>query len=111
MNPNLSWKRDPSAREELGSTIVVEKAAADSDLSILVVEDDDICRTWVRNTLRHAGFDVICARNVSEAIEHVENGARIDVALVDVVMPLGTPHGFFFVQTAKQHYPALKIIF
>ena len=80
-------------------------------LSILVVEDDEICRAVVRSTLEHAGFEVMCASNVLEAIEFLDKGSKIDIAIVDVIMPAGTPHGASFAQTARQRRPGLRVIF
>ncbi len=79
--------------------------------SILVVEDDDTCRDTARNILRAAGFDVVCAREFYEAIAVIERGDRIDIALIDVKMPAGTPHGVSFARMAQQRRPQLKVIF
>lgn len=79
--------------------------------SILVVEDDDTCRDMTRNILRAAGFDVVCAREFYEAIKIIEHGEHIDIALVDVKMPPGTPHGISFARMAQQRRPRLKVIF
>lgn len=79
--------------------------------SILVVEDDDLCREMTRNILRAAGFKVVCARDFHEAINFVEDGVKIDIALVDVKMPPGTPHGVSFARMAQMRRPFLKIIF
>jgi two-component system, sensor histidine kinase ChiS len=79
--------------------------------AILVVEDDDISREATRNILRRAGFSVLCARDFHDAIELVESDVKIDVALVDVIMPTGTPHGICFVRMANQRRPELKVIF
>jgi DNA-binding NtrC family response regulator len=79
--------------------------------SILIVEDDDMCRVVTGRILEFAGFEVIYARDFYEAINVVETSVRINVAVVDVVMPAGTPHGLSFAQMAKSRRPALKIIF
>ena len=81
------------------------------DLSILVVEDDDMCRVVTRTILEFAGFRVICARDFYEAIDFVENGVKIDIAVVDVDLPAGTPHGLSFAQMARARRPSLKVIF
>jgi CheY-like chemotaxis protein len=78
---------------------------------VLVLEDDDLCRDTVRNVLRAASFDVICASNFNEAVSCLEDGAKIDIALVDVRMPAGTPHGISFARMALWRQPALKVIF
>jgi CheY-like chemotaxis protein len=79
--------------------------------SILIVEDDDLCRETARDILRGAGFTVFCASDCLEALDFVETSAKIDIALVDVVMPLGTPHGVSFARMARRRSPRLKIIF
>jgi CheY-like chemotaxis protein len=84
---------------------------SDPGRSILILEDDDQSRDMARRILQGGGFDVICARDFFEAIHHVECGTKIDVALVDVNMPAGTPSGVSFVRMALRHRPSLKVIF
>ena len=79
--------------------------------TILVVEDDDTCRDMTRSILRGAGFEVVCAREFYEAIQIIESGAHVDLALVDVKMPPGTPHGISFARMAQLRRPRLKVIF
>src|SRR5579863_1511134 len=79
--------------------------------SVLVLEDDELSRDIAQCILHGGGFDVICAREFFEAIHHVECGTRIDVALVDVRMPAGTPNGISFVRMARRRRPALKVVF
>lgn len=79
--------------------------------TILVVEDDDNCRDASCSILRSAGFEVSSARNFYEAIAIIERGGRTDIALVDVKMPPGTPHGVSFARMAQLRRPSLKIIF
>jgi DNA-binding NtrC family response regulator len=80
-------------------------------MSILILEDDDLCRDMARNILHAAGFTVICAHHFEEAIYPIENGTTIDFALVDVKMPPGTPNGVCFARMAQLRRPKLKIIF
>jgi CheY-like chemotaxis protein len=79
--------------------------------SILVLEDDDTCRDLTRGILRAAGFHVLCARDFHEAIAIVEDDGQIDIALVDVKMPVGMPHGISFARMAQLRRPEMKIIF
>jgi CheY-like chemotaxis protein len=78
---------------------------------VLVLEDDDTCRHMARNILRKAGFEVVCASNFSEAVYCVEDGGQIDVALVDVKLPAGSPHGISFARMAQRRSPSLKVVF
>ncbi len=80
-------------------------------LSILVLEDDDTTRSVARNVLRSVDFNVHCARDVREAIQFVETGAPLDLAVVDVKMPPGSPDGIAFARAARLSRPSLKIIF
>jgi CheY-like chemotaxis protein len=79
--------------------------------SILILEDDDLARDVAQGILRGAGFKVTSARNVHEAIAHVRRGTKIDIALVDVKMPPGTPSGVSFVRMAQSRRRSLKVIF
>ncbi len=79
--------------------------------SILVLDDDDTCREIARSILRNAGFHVLCARDFHEAISIIERDDQIDIALVDVKMPVGTPHGISFARMAQLRRPRMKIIF
>jgi CheY-like chemotaxis protein len=81
------------------------------ETSILVLEDDDMCREVARNILRAADFRVICARDVYAAVHSFKSGAQIDIALVDVKMPAGMPDGISFARTAQLSRPSLKVIF
>jgi CheY-like chemotaxis protein len=85
--------------------------AENIERSILIVEDDESCRKTVGDILRGAGFTVFCASDCLEALDLVETGAKIDIALVDVVMPFGTPHGVSFARMAQRRIPGLRVIF
>ena len=79
--------------------------------SILVLEDDDLSRDMARGILRAAGFKVICARDFREAISHIKGRTKIDIALVDVMLPPGTPSGVSFARIVQTRRPSLKVIF
>lgn len=96
---------------KLRLSVMGEAVIAHPRMSILILEDDDMCRESAGSIVRAAGFDVICARHFDEAMNPIESGARIDVALVDVQMPSGTPHGLSFARMAQLRRPLLKVIF
>jgi CheY-like chemotaxis protein len=78
---------------------------------VLVLEDDEQSRDTVRRILRGSGFRVICAGDFFEAIHYIECDAKIDIALVDVKMPPGTPSGVSFVRMAQSRRRPFKVIF
>jgi two-component system cell cycle sensor histidine kinase/response regulator CckA len=56
--------------------------------TILGVEDEDIVRSLITNTLTRAGYSVLQADRPSEALRICESHQeRIDLMLADVVMP------------------------
>jgi CheY-like chemotaxis protein len=100
------------SRESTGEArIKLVKQRDDQRTVVLVLEDDDVCRDMTRGILRAAGFDVICARDFDEAVHCVEERDKIDIALIDVKMPAGSPHGISFARVAQTRRPSLKVIF
>ena len=79
-------------------------------MSILVLEDDDICRRMTHDLLAAAGFKVFGAGNADEALCLLERGTHIDLAVIDIVMPPGLTHGVSFARVAQSRCPELKII-
>jgi CheY-like chemotaxis protein len=57
-----------------------------SKTSILVVDDDELVRFSLGLVLEKNGFDVTCAKNVVEALQHITE-TRFDVLLSDLHMP------------------------
>jgi signal transduction histidine kinase/CheY-like chemotaxis protein len=55
--------------------------------AILVVEDDELVRTYVVTQLLSLGYDVTTAANAAEALEVIKTGKDIDVLFTDVIMP------------------------
>ena len=78
--------------------------------AILVVEDDELVRSYVCRQLSSRGYRVIEARNAAEALEIVESSTPIDLIFTDVVMP-GGMNGPNLAERARACRPALKILF
>jgi two-component system response regulator AtoC len=54
---------------------------------ILVVDDAEGIRSYLRNLLSLRGFDVLLAEGGPEALELLEAGAKPEVVILDVMMP------------------------
>jgi CheY-like chemotaxis protein len=55
---------------------------------ILVAEDEELVRVFVRRALQDAGYRVVAVADGQEALEHFETDpSAIDLVLTDVVMP------------------------
>ena len=78
--------------------------------TILLAEDDESVRTLVERTLTDLGYTVLIARNGKEAVEAFQkNGERIDLALLDVVMPkMGGKEAY---EEMRKERTNLKVIF
>ncbi len=68
------------------------KASAMNDMQrrplVLVVDDDPSVRGIVAELVLELGYDVQCAENGAEALEHMTSGPRPSLVLLDLVMPV-----------------------
>ncbi len=62
------------------------KVVAERSVRLLVVDDEEANRYWLKTVLEPAGYDVIAAKNGREALEMV-SARRPDLVLLDLVMP------------------------
>jgi putative two-component system response regulator len=81
-------------------------ASAGHHETILVADDNESNRELLSALLSAEGYEVVCATDGVQALEHV-NGNAIDLALLDVVMP--GPTGFAVCQAMKSK-PETRLI-
>ena len=55
--------------------------------TILVVEDDDLVRSFVISQLRGLGYHTVDASNAADALARIESGLAFDLLFTDVIMP------------------------
>ena len=77
--------------------------------TVLAVEDDDLIRTLLEDTLRELGYRTITAANGQEALAALEVHKDIDLLVTDVRMPL--LNGVDLVTQARQSQPDLRVIY
>ena len=73
---------------------------------ILVLEDEEAIRSFIRVNLKRHNFEVVEAATGEEALEKLDNS--IDLALLDVMLP--GIDGFEVCKRARSQWPALGII-
>jgi CheY-like chemotaxis protein len=78
---------------------------------ILVVEDDKAYEPVIRRMLETAGFRVTTANDFITALPVIESNEHLDLLLVDINMPIGTPHGLSIGLMAGSKRHDLKIIY
>jgi signal transduction histidine kinase/CheY-like chemotaxis protein len=77
--------------------------------TILVVEDDDMVRSYVEGELKALGYRVIVARDAPAALEILRGPENIHLLFTDVVMP-GGMFGTELAKEAARLRPALKTL-
>jgi two-component system response regulator AtoC len=61
--------------------------AAPQRRTVLVVDDAEVIRTYLKNLLPLKGYDVVLAEDGAKAMEMLEGGTTPDVIVLDVMMP------------------------
>ncbi len=79
-----------------------------SRLTVLVAEDDEICRQLLQNSLKGENFTILFAGNGREALELIEQHPEIEIVLMDIKMP--EMNGYDATRLIKQTHPELPVI-
>jgi DNA-binding NtrC family response regulator len=75
--------------------------------NILLVEDDELVREMLTQTLQRASHQVITAANGEEAVEVLKN-SHPDIMITDIIMPKMS--GITLISEVKKKHPAMEII-
>jgi len=86
---------------------IMEDLPAIRTWAILVAEDDEGLRAWLREVLDGEGYVVIEAGNGREAMDILRRG-KIDLYITDLAMP--EQEGIETIRLIRSEYPQLKII-
>jgi len=78
--------------------------------TILVVEDDELVRAYVRTQLQGLGYKTLSAANGTEALAIADGGAAFDLLFTDVIMP-GRLNGRQLAAEMTRRRPSLKVLF
>lgn len=79
--------------------------------TILLVEDDEILRLAAAHHLGEAGFAVIATAKSNDALDELDLGRQIDLAVIDVCMPRGQVNGLALARMARWRRPGLPVVF
>ncbi len=77
--------------------------------TVLLVEDEEMVRTLIRQVLTWHGYHVLEARTGEEALKIIERGDQLDVLLTDVIMP--GMSAIDLVKIVESKRPDLKVIY
>jgi two-component system cell cycle sensor histidine kinase/response regulator CckA len=113
--PQLPETTAPAIAGAISAADEMRSAATDltGQGTILLVEDEDVLRTFNARGLRSRGYNVLEAGNGVEALEELEKlekqGGEVDLVVSDVVMP--EMDGPTLMKELRQRNPAIRIIF
>ncbi|MBR4073378.1 MAG: response regulator, partial [Clostridia bacterium] len=54
---------------------------------ILIADDEERILTLISDFLKAADYDTVTAQNGRDALEMIEKGEKIDLAIIDIMMP------------------------
>jgi two-component system cell cycle sensor histidine kinase/response regulator CckA len=77
---------------------------------ILLVEDDDAARYAFQRILQGAGYSVAAFGDYRDVVEAAREGDG-DLLVVDINLPVGTPHGIALARMVRHHRPDMPVIF
>lgn len=77
-------------------------------MRILLLEDEESIRGFVRINLKRNDIEVVEAERGEDALEYAETDGPFDIALLDVMLP--TIDGFEVCEKLRLHYPRMGII-
>lgn len=88
----------------------IESPPAAEPTTVLVVDDNDIFRKFMREALQDNGYTVYAAESAAQALRILEDvGETVDLMVADVVMPEGSGRELY--QRVTAAYPHIKVLF
>lgn len=91
------------------NTGVVESAPPSGDEDLLIVEDDSGVRELVGTVLERKGYHVTRVERPSQALEVARSRRRIDLAIVDVILP--EQRGDALAAELRRVRPSMRVLF
>ena len=76
---------------------------------ILLVDDDRYLRASASRALRRAGYAVVDVGSASEALAQLRRGARVDLLITDIVMPVMS--GRELAEIVREEFPQLCVLY
>lgn len=97
------------ARETVETDLEHPQAPMRGNETILVVDDEEMIRRLMTQTLQKAGYKVITADNGEQALEiYKDQGSEIDLVILDIIMPgIG---GYETLKELKRIDPDIRVI-
>lgn len=75
---------------------------------VLIAEDEEAIRLLLVDALEEAGFDILEARDVTEALQLIDDPDGVQALVTDINMPGGD--GFTVAQRLREAHPEVPVI-
>lgn len=85
------------------------RAMQEEKITVLLVEDHDEVRKVIRGQLKVLGYDVLEARDASEAYVQLSGGDEIGMVLCDIVLPGGIS-GRDIIRHVQSNHPSMGVL-
>jgi CheY-like chemotaxis protein len=93
----------------VGDQTSIPSPLAGGTETLLIVDDEEIVRVFLKKILERAGYKVIVAADGDEALKRFREQQDIDLVLSDVVMP--NKNGKVILDEIRKIMPEIKVIF
>jgi signal transduction histidine kinase/CheY-like chemotaxis protein len=100
----------PRASAQADAPALAPPPIRGGDETIMVVEDDALVRNFVVAQLHSLGYKTITASNGNGALALLDDGARFELLLTDVIMPGGI-NGRQLADTVTLRRPSVKVLY
>jgi two-component system, response regulator PdtaR len=87
----------------------METHGFNSEISILVVEDETLIRLWAADLLEESGFSVLEAENAEGALKILERRPDVKLVFTDVHMP-GCLDGMDLAREVHARWPHILLV-
>lgn len=106
----LLLPRAPAPTTEQMPIMARKAGAPRGEGTVLLVDDEEGVRMVVEEALAETGYHVITASRGAEALQRLEESARIDLLVTDVGLP-GGMKGLQLAALVQQRYPHIPVLF
>lgn len=107
---HIYFPRTEIVEEASGTTYQIEEDDAQANETILIIEDEEMVRQLVFDTLSIYGYNLLLAENGRQGLDVLEKQQKkIDLILTDIVMPEMT--GVKMVERVRQSHPDISVLF
>jgi two-component system, cell cycle sensor histidine kinase and response regulator CckA len=86
-------------------------AMGNPSATILIIDDDRSVRDMLQQAFLLHGYQTTAVSTSLEALTLLDAGAEFDLMVIDVLMPVATPHGLSFGHMVRYRNPNQRLVY